>query len=208
MASLTSDNDTTNASSNPRRKTIKPAMPTHSRSSAVSMITRPPSRPTRPTIVVRSLPTRSAKAALPRLAVSSVAPNSIATAPIPPVDTPKASSSQLPDTTNTESPAIAVVAEPIITSHARAVIEVDRGAPGSTDRLASIGSTGSISGDGRLAGNVRATSNAASAHAIAIAANGPRQPNRLISTATIGAPASKAIAHEVSYRPNDLARQR
>ena len=128
---------------------------------------------------------------------------------MPPVDTPNASSSQLPDTTNTESPAIAVVAEPIITSHARAVIEVDRGASAdAADWTASIGSTDSSCGDGALAGSVRATSNAPSAHATAMAANGPRQPNRLISTATIGAPASRAIAHEVSYRPNDRARQR
>ena len=134
-----------------------------------------------------------------------MAPNNIATAPIPPVDTPNASSSHVPEITKTDRPAIAVVAEPTITSHARNVngVAVVRGSGTGADR-----STRSRRGAGTWAGNVTATSTAASAQAIATATNGPRHPNRLISTATIGAPANSAIAQEVSYRPSERARRR
>ena len=48
----------------------------------------------------------------------------------------------------------------------------------------------------------------ATAAAMANATNGPRHPNWLISTATIGAPTRSAIAHDISKMPNERARQR
>ncbi len=114
---------------------------------------------------------------------------------MPPVDTPNASSSQVPETTNTDSPAIAVVAEPTMTSHAVGVIAARR-------TIGVAGSRSSITTAGVHLGRLDATTNVATADAPASTTKGPRQPNRLINTATIGAPTSSAIAHDVSNSPS------
>ena len=98
--------------------------------------------------------------------------------------------------TNTDRPAIAIVADPITTSQARSVKRV---APVAAD------SAGFVVGP--ATGSVKATTNAAIVEPTAIKTNGARQPQRLISTATIGPPIKSANAQDVSKMPIDLARR-
>ncbi len=95
--------------------------PTTTRSPAALITPMPTRRVQIPARVLRNLPSRSANAAMLVLAASSTAPNPIATTPIPPVETSNESLSQLPEMTNTEMPARASSADPLTTSHARAV---------------------------------------------------------------------------------------
>ena len=199
-ASLISESEVTKPNSNPRRKRSSPVTPTSRRSSALSMMTSPTPRVRSPPTVLRSFPSRSANAAVLELATSSTAPKVIAIVPRPPVETPNASSSQLPDTTNTDNPAIAIIDDPAMTNHARPGI-------GALATFAAVRGS-SPAGAGPCAGRVTATRSAASRAARAMAANGPRQPTRLIRTAIRGAPMSKASAHDVSKKPIERARQR
>src|SRR6185436_4836060 len=111
-ASVTNDNDVTNANSNPVRKTISPVIARAVEGPDVAASTKPSPSTLRPISTDRRRPSRSENAAAEVLAISSAAPKPVATNPSPAVDTPWRSSSHAPDTTNTEMLDAAINAEP------------------------------------------------------------------------------------------------
>ena len=213
MASLVSDNDVTNPYSKPRRNTRSPTTPTANRSPAMLMKPMPTRRVQIPASVLRTLPSRSANAAMLVLAVSSTAPKPIATTPMPLVETsnavvePASGDHEHRDAGEREERRPADD-EPRPNGQRRPATEIAQGAVRVEVVAGAGGSTGRRSDRGGDDGSTKATTKAAISEPMASATNGPRQPNRLMSTATTGAPTSSASAHDISKMPIDRARHR
>ena len=178
------------------------------RSPATLMMPMPARRVQIPASVLRTLPSRSANAAMLVLAVSSTAPKPIATTPMPLVETPKESLSQLPEITNTEMPGERAGAPTRSRRATPATVMRGPAAEIAQGVRVEVGAAGGVvrdAGDGDARGRRRRRDDQ---RAVASATNGPRQPNRLMSTATIGAPTSIASAHEISKMPIARARHR